>query len=662
MALPKGVRVGILVDITVIFAVSIVAVLVCHRLNIPSIVGFLIAGILSGPDGLGLVKMGEQVELLAEVGVVLLMFMIGLEFSLKGLAEIRRPFTIGGTMQMLGTALAAGLVLRLLGLSVAQSVYLGFVVSLSSTAVVLDLLQHRGEIETPHGRTVLATLIFQDIAVVPIMLAAPLLAGSTGTTALRGAGELALGVAGVGLASYLAHRWVVPWLLHRIAVTGSREIFLLGVLVICVSIALLTHEAGLSLALGAFLAGLIISESEYSQQAVSVILPFRDAFMSLFFVSIGMLLDVQFLLANPLMVALLTIGIVTLKPLVGIVAGLAVGLPVRNAVLSGVALGQIGEFSLVLATAGVTVGLIDADAFQTVLNTAVASMLLAPLMMSLGPASADLLARLPMPARMREGVGISRIGVPHIYENHLIIVGFGVTGNNIARVAAAAGLQYAAIEINADAVHVGVANGMRVHFGDATHEAILRHVNASAAKAVVIAINDPAATRRITENARRVAPDAYIIVRSRYLREVEALHGLGADEVIADELEVSIEILSRALSRFLVPREDVERFAREVRADWRDMARALAPVGPSVHELRVELPDFATRCLRLSEHSPLVGQSIAESGLRHGHGVSVLAVRRRDETIGNPTGKLVFEEGDVLVVFAPQTWEPLSVS
>jgi CPA2 family monovalent cation:H+ antiporter-2 len=652
----------LLVDVTIIFAVSVVAVLVCHRMNIPSTVGFLLAGILAGPHGLGLVRMSEQVELLAEVGIVLLMFMIGLEFSLSGLAEIRRPFLLGGSVQMLGTAAVVGLGTYILGSTIAQSVYLGLVVSLSSTAVVLDLLQKRAELDSPHGRTVLGALIFQDIAVVPIMLAAPLLAGTAGASPLGGLAEVGFGVAAVGIASYVAYRWVVPWLLHRIAMTGSREAFLLGVLVICIAIALLTREAGLSLALGAFLAGLIISESEYSYQAVSVILPFRDAFMSLFFVSIGMLLDVQYLLANPLRIALLTLGIVAIKPLVASFSALLVGLPMRNAVLAGVSLGQIGEFSLVLAAAGVAAGLFGTDVFQTVLDTAVASMILAPALVAAGPWLADSMARMPLPARVREGVGMSRIGAAHSYDGHVLIIGFGVTGRNVARAAEDAEVPYAAVEINAEVVRSAVAEGHHIHFGDATSEAILRHVNAELAKAIVVVINDPAAARRITELARRVSPDAYLVVRSRYLRETEALHALGADEVIADELEISIEIFTRVLARFLVPHEDIERFARESREEWRDMARTLAPAGAAVHDLRVEVPDLTTRSFRVGESSPLAGRTIAQSGLRPDHGVSVLAVKRGRETIGNPRGSFVLDRGDVLFVFGPNEWDPATVA
>lgn len=652
----------LLLDITVIFAVSVVAVLVCHRLNIPSTVGFLLAGILAGPDGLRLVAMSEQVTLLSEIGIVLLMFMIGLEFSLSGLAEIRRPFLLGGSLQMAGTALVVGFIGRALGLSVAQSVYLGFVVSLSSTAVVLDLLQQRAEIDSPHGRTVLGMLIFQDIAVVPVMLAAPLLAGARSGSALGGLGELALGIAAVGAAAFVAYRWVVPWLLHHIAMTGSREAFLLGVIVICVAIATLTHEAGLSLALGAFLAGLIISESEYSHQAVSVILPFRDAFMSLFFVSVGMLLDVQYLLANPLAVLGFTLAVLTIKPAIAALSALAVGLPLRNAVLAGAALGQIGEFSLVLATAGVAVGLFGANVFQSVLDTAVATMLLAPLLIATGPALADALARLPLPVRIREGGGLVRIGAAHEYDGHVLVVGFGVTGHNVAKAAERAGVPYAALEINAGVVRSGIDEGLHVHYGDATHETILNHVNAERAKAIVVVINDPAAARRIVEASRRLAPGAYILVRSRYLREVEALLALGADEVVADELEVSIEVFSRVLARFLVPREDVERLVTDSRAEWRRMARSLAPVGATAADLRVEVPEYGTRCFRLSERSPLVGRAITDSHLRSEHDVSILAVKRDGVTTGNPSGTFVLQPGDVLFVFAPDRWEPSAIA
>ncbi|NTW28917.1 MAG: potassium transporter KefB [Coriobacteriia bacterium] len=653
----------LLSGITIIIIIAVVAALVCHKLGIPSIVGFLLTGVVAGPHVLGVVRAAEQIKDLSEIGVVLLLFVIGLELSVSGLMATRRQFLVGGSIQLFGTAVVVGVATYLiLDATLAQSGFLGAVVALSSTAIVLRLLQERAELESPHGRMVLGTLIYQDIAVVPLMLVAPLLAGAAGTASSSSVAVLLIRIVAVGLGAWIAYRWVVPWLLFQIARTHSREAFLLGVLAICATIALLTQEAGLSLALGAFLAGLIISESEYSHQAVGVILPFRDVFMCLFFVSVGMQLDVAYLLQHPGLIVALTLGVLVIKPLIGAVAAIASGLPLRNAVLAGMALGQIGEFSLVATQAGVASGLLGGELFQIVLDTVVLSMLAAPLLFALAPRTAETLQRMPWTSRLRSGFGASLAASAHNYARHIVIVGFGVTGKNVARAAIEAGVDYAAIDISAETVRSERRAGMHLHYGDATTDAILHYVNAEKALVVVVAVNDPAAARRITELSRRIAPNAFILVRSRYLTEIEALHILGADEVIADELEVSIEIFSRVLARCLVPREEIESFVDDVRAEWRDMARSLSPAATAVHDLRVEIPDLATYSFRLTVTSPLAGLTIAESGLRVGHGVTVLAVKRGNESIGNPVGATNLEIGDVLFVIGPREWDPGSVS
>ncbi len=652
---------GILLDITIIFALAVVAAIVCHRLNLPTAVGLLIAGIVAGPDVLGLVRNAHEIELLAEIGVVLLLFVIGLEFSLADLGHLRRQFGIGGSMQFFGTAAVVGGATLWWGFDLGQSVYLGFVVALSSTAVVLKLLQERAELDAPHGRTVLATLIYQDIAVVPLMLTAPLLAGSFGGSVAGSIADLVARVAAVGVFAFVAYRWVVPWLLRRITDTRSSEAFLLGVITIGVGIALLTQSLGLSLALGAFIAGLIVSESEYANQAVASILPFRDVFMSLFFISVGLLLDVQYLLDDPARIALLTFGILTIKPLVGAIASLVVGLPLRNSVRAGLYLGQVGEFSLVAAGAGMSAGLFGSDVYQTVLDTAVLSMLVTPLLFTLAPVLADFVCRTPLLSLERPGFPTARVDAAHSYSGHVLIIGFGVTGSNVARTARLAEVPYAVVDLNASTVREASERGEPVHFGDATQETVLRHVDADEARAVVVVIDDPAAARRIVELSRRIAPDAYVLARSRYLHEVETLHRLGADEVIADELEVSVEIFARVLARMLVPREDIKRLIGEIRGDWRRMARTFAKEATSVPDLRVDVPDLMTHTLRLGPSSPLAGVSIAESGLRDEHGVTVLAVTREGESIGNPKGDTVLEAGDVLFVIGPEDWDPGSV-
>lgn len=653
---------SILADIVIIFALSVAAAVICHRLHIPTPIGLLLAGVVAGPDVLRLVGNTAQIELVSEIGVVLLLFVIGLEFSAADLLHMRRQFSIGGSAQFLGTTALIAVATYAMGSTPQQSIYIGGVVALSSTALVLRLLQDRAELDAPHGRTVLAILVYQDLAVVPLMLIAPLLAGAAGESLPTAVSALLVRIALVAVIAYLGYRWVVSWILERIVRTRSSEAFLLGVLAICLGIALLTQSLGLSLALGAFLAGFIISRSDYSHQAVTLMLPFRDIFMSLFFVSIGMLLDLQYLLDNPVRLLLLTLGVLLIKPVVAAGSALLLGLPLRNSVLAGLCLGQVGEFSLVATQAGVVAGLLGQDVFQTVLDTAVLSMLLTPALFAIGPRVADALARTPLRRLERGGFSALRLVSAHEYSGHVLIVGFGVTGRNLARTARLSEVPYAIVDLNPSSVRNASAEGEPIYFGDATHEAVLRHVDADKARAIVVVVDDPAGTRRIVELARRIAPDAYIIVRSRYLAEVQALISIGADEVVADELEVSIELFSRVLSRMLVPREDIKRLIGEVRQDWRRMARTFAKESTGVHDLRLVVPDLTTHTVRLSEDSPLAGRSIAENRLRATYGVTVLAVTRADGTLGNPPGETVLVPGDVLFVIGPPQWEPSSIA
>lgn len=648
----------LLLDIAIVFALSAVAIVVCHRLRVPPIVGLLVTGVIAGPSGLHLVSVEGEVEVMAEIGVVLLLFVIGMELSLKGLADMGRPFLVGGTVQMGLTAVLIGVSSYLMGRAPGTAAFLGFVVALSSTAVVLKVLQDRGEIESPHGTAAVGTLIYQDIAVVPLMLAVPLFGGVATATTSVSALDLVIRLAAVAVVGYASYRWVVPAILHGAAATQNREAFLLTIIVICLGIALLTSRAGLSIALGAFLAGLIISDSEYSNQAVAVILPFRDVFTSLFFVSVGMLLDISFVVDHAPEVVILTLGILVIKPVAALVAVLTLGFPLRTAVLAGIALGQIGEFSFVLAGAGQQAGLVDAPLFQTVLATAVASMVVTPFMIQASPRVADMFSRLPMPAWLKKGRSLLFLADVHDLTRHVVIAGFGVTGHKVAEAAERAGVPYAVLEMNPDTVRAARAQGTQIHYGDASQESVLRHVAVSEAMSVVVAVNDPAAARRITEFSRRMAPDAFVVVRTRYLREVEALYALGADEVIADELEVSIEIFSRVLGRALVPREDIERFVVETRREWREMARSLSPDSTSSHDLRVELPDMRTRSFRVRAGSPYAEKTLAELDLRRRYRVTVLAVRKPDRTVTNPHAETLLHEGDILFVIGPEAWGP----
>ncbi len=651
----------LLTDLAIAFGLSVVAVLLCHRIKVPPVIGFLIGGIVAGPHVLRVVSTSEQVELLAELGIALLLFVIGLELSLRDLAEIRKPFLFGGSVQMGFTAGAIAVGSVIMGRTPGQALFLGLVVALSSTAVVLKLLQDRAEMEAPHGRMALGTLIYQDIAVVPVMIAAPLFAGAAASSSADSVplAEFFMRVGAVGLIVLVAYKWVIPIVLEQVARTRNREAFLLTVLVICMGIALASGAAGLSLALGAFLAGLIISDSPYSQQAVSVIMPFRDVFTSLFFVSIGMLVDIPFIIAHPVLILLLTLGLLVIKPLAAGTATVLLGYPMRTAIMAGMALGQIGEFSFLLAEEGATVGVLDHDTFQVVVACAVLSMILTPAMMALSAPFASWVTRLPLPEWLLQGAAHRQLGHVHEHaEGHVLVIGFGVTGRNVYEAVEHIGLPATAVELNIDHVREGRKATVDIHYGDATNEAVLEHVHASRAKAIVVAVDDPMATRRIIELARRLAPDAFIMARTRYRRGTEGLYALGADEVIADEVEVSVEIMARVLARLLVPKDDIHRAVVQTRSDMQEMARPLSHDTLSSGDLRVEIPEMRTQSFRAIEGSPYPGHSIAELGLRPRFGVTVLAVRRDGNNIANPHGDTRIEVGDVLFVIGPPDWDP----
>ncbi len=558
-------EIPILADIFKMFGLAMAVLALCTRLKVPTIVGFLVTGVLAGPYGLGLVRSAHEVEVMAEIGVVLLLFTIGIEFSLGELMKIRKRVLVGGSLQLLFTFVVALTVARLAGLSYTQGVYNGFLFSLSSTAIALRLLQQKAQVDSPHGRTSLGILIFQDIAVVPMMLAIPILAGTGGSPdeAFFRMGKGFLLVA----AAFAAARWWVPRLLHRIAQTRDREFFLLTIVVICIGVAWITNEAGLSLSLGAFLAGLIISESEYSHQALGNILPFKDLFTTFFFISIGMLLDVSVIWANPLMVFLLTAGVLLAKTAVAAAATYFLGYPLRTMLLVGFTLSQVGEFSFVLAGVGVQNGLMNKESFQLFLAVSVMTMAMTPVVLAFAPRMVILANRLPLSARLRTGIGVDDAPPPSANQNHLVIIGYGLNGRNLARAAQNGGIGYDVIEMNPDVVRAERQAGVPIWYGDATQDAILEHVHVDKARVVVVAVSDPVATRRITHSVHRLNPDALLIVRTRYGTEVNALLALGASEVIPEEFETSIQIFTRVLREYDLPEGQVQAFVDEIRSD-----------------------------------------------------------------------------------------------
>jgi len=646
---------AILFDIVIVFAIALAAGLVCNRFRIPPLVAFIVTGVIAGPYALGFIESTEQVSTIAEIGIILLLFTIGLEFSFKSLWQIRRIAIFGGVLQV---ALTFGLFFAIslfFGIPAPEAIVIGFLVALSSTAIVLKILHERGEVDSPHGGIILGILIFQDIVAIPMMMLIPVLAAmqgiSDGSTALS---EPVLIILAKDLALVavliVSAKWLIPWLLHQIARTRNRELFLAFIIMVCFGVGWMVSLAGLSLALGALLAGLLIAESEYSHQAVSLVLPFRDIFTSFFFVSVGMLLNIGFVITYAPLIAVAVVLVIIGKSLIASLAAFVLGYPARTVTLAGLSLAQIGEFSFIIAGSAFTFALLPDDVYQGFLAVALITMAATPFIINAAPALAGKLKRLPFP------VSPAATGVPADTKrkemaDHLIIIGYGITGKNLARAARIGAIPYVILELNPDTVRGERARGEPICFGDATADGVLSHVGIERARIVVIAINDPVAVRKITGLCRQLNPSASIIVRTRYVSEIAALRDLGADDVIAEEFETSIEIFTLVLNKFLVPRGQIDSFIEDVRSGAYAMLRTPPRTSGTLSDLTRHIPDIRIVTFQVAPDAALAGKTLGGVNLRREYGVLVLALQRNGEMITNIGADSRLEPSDTAVVY-----------
>jgi CPA2 family monovalent cation:H+ antiporter-2 len=639
-------------DLLLIFGLGVLVVVAFHRARVPPIVGFLVTGLLCGPFGFGLVDGVEHVEALAEVGVILLLFTVGIEFSVEELSRVRTFLLTGGALQVSLTLGATTAAAAAFGLRLPVAIFLGMLVALSSTAIVIRMLADRNELDAPHGRAAIGILIFQDLVVVPMVLITPFLGGAGGD--MRDL-LVVIGKAGVFIAlAVVAARWVVPWLLHIVVDTRKREVFLLTIVLICIGMAVASAQVGLSMALGAFIAGLILSESEYSHQALGEVLPLREVFNSLFFVSIGMLLNVRIVIEHPVIILGALAAVVAVKTLITTGLVMVLGHPLRIALMTGVLTSQIGEFSFVLSKVGSGAGLLDGQLAQGFIAVAVGSMILTPLLARLAPrVSARIERWLPGTYVRGRAVTVTVRGELPPLDDHVIIVGYGVNGRNLARMLGRVGIPFVVLEMNPDAVRAERKRGRPIMYGDATRPEILRLAAIDRARVLVLAISDAGATRSAVDLARRLNRQLHIVVRSRYVQEVAALRAVGTDEVVPEEFETSIEISSRVLRRYLVPRDVIERLIREVRSDSYEMLRTMSDTHSPAAGLDRFLADLSLEVYRVERGCAIAGTTLAACGLRD-RSVSVVAIQRRDATLrSTPTGADLLEEGDAVLLLGP---------
>ncbi|MCX7548297.1 monovalent cation:proton antiporter-2 (CPA2) family protein [Xanthomarina sp. F1114] len=637
-------HIPLLQDILILLGFSVIIVFLLQRAKIPSILGFLITGVIIGPYGLSLVKAVEQVEVISEIGVILLLFVIGMELSLKKLAAIKKTVFIGGSIQVGLTVLIAAGCYYLMGNSWNESIFIGFLFSLSSTAIVLKVFQDRNEMNTLHGKNALGILIFQDIIVVPMMLFTPIMAGES-TNVTASILTLLIKSAVVIIITIISARYVVPKLMYAIAKTNNKELFLLTTITICFAVAFLTSQAGLSLALGAFMAGLIISESEYSHQATSIILPFRELFISFFFISVGMLLDLSFFFNHVGVIMLLVLAVLVVKSSVTALAIAVLKYPSKTVLITGLSLFQIGEFAFILSKVGIEYNLLSAETNQYFLAVSIVSMLLTPFVIIFSENFAEkfLNTRIvkAMSSTPKDPFSALNDDFESELSNHLIIIGYGINGTNLAKASMHSNIPFVVIELNAKTVKREKENGIPILFGDASEPHILDTVNLSKARSVVIAISDAEATRNIIRSVREISQSVYLVVRTRYVKEIPELIALGADDVIPEEFETSIEIFSRVLHDFLIPENDISEYIDLIRADNYEIFNSKKKLPKTFKSTKI--PNVNITCLRVNVDSgKIIGRTLKEMNIRKNYGINILAIERKDDVIDHiqPNEKL----------------------
>lgn len=560
---------GLYKELVVVLALAVGIILLFRRLKMPGVLGFIIAGMLAGPQVLGWVDEPDRVNELAEFGMIFLLFVIGMGFSLNDLSSIGITVFVGGSLQALFTISLTTGVCRLLGMAMPEAVFIGFLVTLSSTAIVLRVLQEKGKLDSPVGRVTSAILIFQDILVVPMMLVMPMMAGKSSDI---GADLLQLLVKVLLLLTivYVCGRWAVPKLLRMVSNGRNKELFIITVVLLCFSAAWGTAALGLSLALGAFFAGLIISGTDQVHHASGIVQPFHQLFMSFFFVSIGMLVDPALFISSPLTIIGLALLVMLGKTIAGFLSVWLLRYPVRTALQCGLALFQVGEFSFVLAVSGIGFGLLSPDHHQLFLAVSIITMAATPLVMArsnriAGGTFNTLLPRTGEALDSLLNVSSDPTDVERpLLKDHLVIIGFGLNGRNVALAAQSTKVRCVVVEEDPELADLAVQRGIHTVQGDAAHTTILDKAHAASAKVVVVALAESGQTKRVLANLRSITK-AHVIVRSRTAVDEAAMYIKGANEVISEDLEGSLQVVDRVLRAYQVPRTAIHEIDQHLR-------------------------------------------------------------------------------------------------
>ncbi|WP_193200655.1 cation:proton antiporter [Nostoc sp. MG11] len=643
----------LIVDLVLVLAVAACGGLLAALLRQPVLLGYLIGGMIVGPAGLGLIKEVIQVETLAQFGVAFLLFALGVEFSFAELKKVKAIALGGGGLQIALTILITVLVCGVTGAwgtLPAKGVFLGSILSLSSTAVVLKCLMERNETDTPHGQVMLGILVVQDLALGLMLAVLPALnqpaetIGIAVLTALLRIGLFAAGAVAAGI-------WLIPPLLRMLARTESRELFLLGVVALCLGIALLTEYLGLSIEMGAFVAGLMISEVEYADQTLTYVEPLRDIFASLFFAAIGMLIDPVFLWNNLELilglVALVFVGkFLIITPLVKLFR-----YPLKTALIAGLGLAQIGEFSFVLASEGQVLGLVSRQIYLLILGTTAVTLVLTPFVLRLVPFLFNFAESMPWLKLYLEEDQPRDMSEELPLKDHVVVCGYGRVGRNLVKLLQQHNLPIVVIDQSENRIQQLRDAGVSYVYGNCVSLHVLETAGVNHAKGMAIALPDPMSTRLCLKRALELCPELDLVVRATQDKNIEVLYQLGAREVVQPEFEASLEMATHLLIGLGLSPDVLQREMQQIRNDHYLQLRPERSASEVSYDLQQATRDLNRRWYPLPSDSPLIGMSIEEADMRYLTGASLMAIRRANgDEIDYPNNQTRLEEGDRLLV------------
>lgn len=630
-------NIALLQTASIILITAVIVLLIFNKLKLPTMIGLFITGIVIGH----VINDTSIISTLSELGVIFLLFIIGLEFSAEKFSTIKRYALIGGILQVVLTTILITALGLILGLNLNSSVFLGFLVAFSSTAIVMKVMQQKRITHSIQGRVTLGILIFQDIAVILVILITPILGGEA--LELHTLPMLAVKFVGLAAVIFAGAKWFIPLALRDAAKTKNRDLFLLLTLFICMGTTFATSLIGIGPELGAFIAGLLISNTEYSHQTLGYIQPFQDVFMSLFFISIGLMVNLHLFLANIGIIVALTAAILLINFTATMITGMALKLPTKVSVSIAILLSQIGEFSFVLAREGMAYGLMTSEFFSIFLGVSILTMSSTPFLEKLTPKIVRAFSRIDY-FKVDEELSTlpEEIENPHEIENHVILVGLGRNGKHMAQACRQFRIPYRIVDMNPTIVENQQALGLPIIYGKASNESVLKELNITSAQCIVISASTYEETLKTIDTARRLNPDIHIIVRTRYLKNIDEVIEAGADEVIPKEFETSILMFTRIMDYYNKDIDEITDAVNDLRSNNYDAFRTVTSEDISSY-LNYKYTDLEIDSLRVSENAHIDEFPFTENSL------TVTGVVRGEDTFIDVKSDFKFLEDDLII-------------